>query len=101
MGGAYELFRDQFPLAAARRDYYGLPCDSASVRARFLLLARTLGVSARDALEIFRPDVWVLVENSDKYSEKVGALRSVAESDQEMLDFLRAAPRTLGTTSVS
>mmetsp|Transcript_165387 Transcript_165387/g.525573 ORF Transcript_165387/g.525573 Transcript_165387/m.525573 type:complete len:330 (-) Transcript_165387:94-1083(-) len=96
---AYQIWRDQFPLAAARRDYYGVPCGPADVQARFLGLAGQLGLPAAEALEMFRKDMWVLGEPEEKLPEKLEALRSLAASEEKVLDFLRAAPRAIATTS--
>jgi len=96
---AYELWREQFPIAAARREYYGLNCTKTSVQERFLSLAELLGISSGEALDMFRKDVWVLSEATDTLPAKLDALRSVADSEEEVLDFLRFAPRSIATTA--
>jgi len=97
----YTLWKDQFPIAAARQDFYFLSCTRADVRSRFLFVARSIGVSAQKALEIFSPDLWVLCISSEKFQERLEALRSVAESKEEIVDFLREVPRALGTTTAT
>ncbi|CAK9054289.1 Hypothetical protein SCF082_LOCUS29492 [Durusdinium trenchii] len=95
---AYETWKDQFPLAAARREYYGLNCSQPAVEERFQRLAELLGISTGDALEMFRKDFWVLAESTDTLVPKLEALRSCG-TEQEILDFLRMAPRSIATTS--
>eukprot|EP00929_Paragymnodinium_shiwhaense_P006859 TRINITY_DN110811_c0_g1_i1.p1 TRINITY_DN110811_c0_g1~~TRINITY_DN110811_c0_g1_i1.p1 ORF type:complete len:397 (-),score=97.10 TRINITY_DN110811_c0_g1_i1:229-1419(-) len=106
---AYEVWADQFPIAAARQDFYNMRCTPEDVQGRFLFVARQLEVSAPEALDIFRRDMWVLSEPSEKIPEKVATLKEVAkeagaktddEVRQELLDFLRLAPRSIGTTTV-
>lgn len=95
----YEVWVDQFPIAAARRDFYELPCDPESVKARFVFIADRLNISISEALGIFRKDLWVLCEPSEKLPAKLEALRGHCTSEEEVLDFLRAAPRVIGTTT--
>ncbi|CAL1147660.1 unnamed protein product [Cladocopium goreaui] len=95
---AYEIWKDQFPLAAARREYYGLDCTTLAVQDRFLHLSQLLGISSKDTLETFRKDFWVLSERSESLPAKLEALRSCG-TNQEVLDFLRWAPRSIATTS--
>jgi len=90
---------DQFPIAAARRDFYGLSCRRADIKARFVTVARVVGVSAVEALDIFGPDLWVLCISEEKLLERMEALRAVAASEEELVDFVRFAPRVVGTTS--
>lgn len=97
---AYEKWRDQFPLAAARREYYGLDCTPLAVQNRFLSLSQLLGLPSSETLEIFSRDWWVLSESSDSIPVKLKALRSCG-TDQEVLDFLRWAPRSIATTSAA
>lgn len=95
---AYEIWKDQFPLAAARREYYGLDCTALAVQDRFLHLSHLLGISSKDTLDTFRKDFWVLSERSESLPAKLEALRSCG-TNQEVLDFLRWAPRSIATTS--
>lgn len=97
---AYAKWRDQFPLAAARREYYGLDCTPLAVQNRFLSLSQLLGLPSNETLEIFSRDWWVLSESSDSIPVKLKALRSCG-TDQEVLDFLRWAPRSIATTSAA
>lgn len=96
---AYELWRDQFPLAAARREYYGLDCNKTSVEARFFALGDLLGLSPAATLDTFRRDFWVLSESTESLPPKLEALRSVADSEAEILNFFRWAPRSIATTT--
>eukprot|EP00931_Biecheleriopsis_adriatica_P025113 TRINITY_DN15514_c0_g1_i1.p1 TRINITY_DN15514_c0_g1~~TRINITY_DN15514_c0_g1_i1.p1 ORF type:complete len:276 (-),score=57.33 TRINITY_DN15514_c0_g1_i1:57-848(-) len=98
---AYDLWKDQFPLAAARREYFGLSCGKADVQARFAALAEMLNVPEEEALDIFRKDMWVLSEASESLPEKLAVLRSLADSEEEVLKFLRAAPRSIATTTAA
>mmetsp|Transcript_96373 Transcript_96373/g.171288 ORF Transcript_96373/g.171288 Transcript_96373/m.171288 type:complete len:383 (+) Transcript_96373:31-1179(+) len=95
----YEVWSEQFPIAAARGDFYGLSCDPPSVQNRMRFVAEGVGISVSEALQIFRKDLWVLCEPSEKIPEKLAALRGHCSSEEELLDFLRAAPRSIGTTT--
>jgi len=96
---AYKLWVDQFPIAAARRDFYGLSCTRSNVKRRFLALANISGTSASEALDIFGPDLWALTLTTEDLMKRFDALRAVAESENEVLEFLRFAPRSVGTTT--
>lgn len=95
---AYKTWAEQFPIAAARQDFYQLSCSRLDVKARFLFVAKALGTSTEETFEIFRPDLWILGESSEKVVEKLDILRSMA-TEQEILEFLRAAPRSIATTT--
>eukprot|EP00913_Durusdinium_trenchii_P017632 g16571.t2 len=89
----------QFPLAAARREYYGLNCSQPAVEERFQRLAELLGISTGDALEMFRKEKHrPSLEVFFMKFVKTWALRSCG-TEQEILDFLRMAPRSIATTS--
>jgi len=96
---AYEMWSDQFPIPAARRDFYGLNCGRGNVSERFVFLARELNFSVADALDTFGPDLWILNQEPEMISEKVAVLCELVDSEDEMRAFLRECPRTLGTTT--
>jgi len=98
---AYDLWADQFPIAAARQTFYGLSCSRASVKRRFLSLAKASRINASEALSIFGPDLWALTVESDVIMKRFDALRAVADSENEVLEFIRFAPRSIGTTTES
>ncbi|CAK0821978.1 unnamed protein product [Prorocentrum cordatum] len=76
-----------------------VPCGRSHVEARFLGVARELGVPARRALDVLGGSLQSLNEPDAELARKVRALLAKA-SRQEALELLRTAPKFLGTMSV-
>lgn len=106
---AYAKWADQFPMAAAARQFFAgtaangtvitIPCGRPYIRERFRLVARSLGISVPQALDVLGRDLWVLNEPEEVIVDKVQILRAKAESDEDVLNLLRLSPKLLGMTS--